>query len=79
MVHPDIQWKRNNENNNILYRHTYNISIEIKNTVQNILKPYTQIDKYEEYGIYQMKCLNCPLKCIRQISQSFNIRYKEHI
>jgi hypothetical protein len=43
------------------------------------LKPYTQIDKYEKNGIYQMKCMSCPMKYIGQTGRPFNIRYKEHI
>jgi hypothetical protein len=35
-----------------------------QNTIQNILKPQTQRDKYSRSGIYQMKCLDFPLKYI---------------
>jgi hypothetical protein len=34
--------------------------------MQNIIKPYSQIGKYERSGMYQVKCLDCPLKCIVQ-------------
>jgi hypothetical protein len=44
--------------------------------LRNVLK---QSDKYSRSGIYQMKCLDCPLKCIGQTGLTFNIRYKEHI
>jgi hypothetical protein len=30
-------------------------------------------------GIYQMKCLDCPLKYVGQTGRTFNVRYKEHI
>jgi hypothetical protein len=30
-------------------------------TIQNILKPHAQTAKYNRSGIYQMKCLDCPL------------------
>jgi hypothetical protein len=39
-----------------------------------MLKYHTQTDKYNNSGIYQMKCLDCPL-----MGRTFNIRYKEHI
>jgi hypothetical protein len=29
-------------------------------------------------GIYQMKCLHCPLKHIGQTGKTFHTRYKEH-
>jgi hypothetical protein len=51
----------------------------MKNTINNILKHHTQIDKYNNSGIYQMKCLDCPLKYIGQNGRTFNQRYKEHI
>jgi hypothetical protein len=54
----------------------------MKNTLKNILKHHTQTDKYNNSGIYQMKCLDCPLKYSKYIGQTgitFNLRYKEHI
>jgi hypothetical protein len=42
------------------------------------LKPYTQTDKYGKNGVYQMKCMSCPMKYIGS-GRSFNTRYKEHI
>jgi hypothetical protein len=63
-----------------LFRDTQiKIAFRTKNTVPNLLKPYPHIDKYSRSGIYQMKCLDCPLKYIGQTGTSFNIRYKEHI
>jgi hypothetical protein len=47
--------------------------------MQNILKPHTPTDKYNRNGIYQMKCLDYPLKYIGQTGRTLNIRYKEHI
>jgi hypothetical protein len=49
------------------------------NTISNILKHHTQTDKYNNSGIYQIRCLDCPLKYIGQTGRTFNIRYKEHI
>jgi hypothetical protein len=43
------------------------------------MKPYTQTDKYEKNGVYQMKCMSCPMKYIGQTGRPFNIRYKENI
>jgi hypothetical protein len=51
----------------------------MESTIQNILKPKSQIDKYSRSGIYQMKCMDCPLKYIGQTGRTFNTRYKEHI
>jgi hypothetical protein len=56
------------------------IAFRIWNPIQNIIKPYSQIDKYEKSGMYQMKCLNCPLNYIgRTGKRTFHTRYKEHI
>jgi hypothetical protein len=55
------------------------IAFRTRNTINNILKHHTQTDKYNNSGIYQMKCLDCPLKYIGQTGRAFNIRYKEHI
>jgi hypothetical protein len=55
------------------------IAFKTKNTIQNILKPYTQKDKYEKNGVYQMTCMSCPMKYIGQTGRPFNTRYKEHI
>jgi hypothetical protein len=50
-----------------------------RNTIQNVVKPHLQIDKYEKSGIYQMKHMDCPLKYVGQIGRKFQTRYKEHI
>jgi hypothetical protein len=56
-----------------------NKAFRTQNTIQNIPKPNTQVDKCRKGGIYQMKCLDCPLKYIGQTGRTFDIRYKEHI
>jgi hypothetical protein len=64
-----------------LFKNT-NIRIEYKtrNTVQNILQPRKHdIDKYNNIGIYQMKCNSCQLRYIGQTGRNFTTRYKEHI
>jgi hypothetical protein len=55
------------------------IAFRIQNTIWNILKHHTRIDKYNNSSIYQMNCLDCPLKYIGQTGRTFSIRYKEHI
>jgi hypothetical protein len=48
-------------------------------TIQNIITPYSQTDKYEKSGIYQVICLECPLKYTGQTGITFHTKYKEHI
>ncbi|PNF31380.1 hypothetical protein B7P43_G10054 [Cryptotermes secundus] len=55
------------------------VAFRTRNTIENILKQKPQIDKYNKSGIYQMKCVDCPLKYIGQTGRTFNTRYKEHI
>jgi hypothetical protein len=55
------------------------IAYRTQNTIQNILKPQSTIEKYNNSGIYLMKCNECPLKYIGQTGRNFNTRYKEHI
>jgi hypothetical protein len=55
------------------------VAFRTRNTIQNILKPQPQIDKYSRSGIYQLKCLDCPLKYVGQTGRAFKTRYKEHI
>jgi hypothetical protein len=54
------------------------VTFSTRSTIQNILKPKPQIEKYRS-GIYQMKCIGCPLKYIGQTGRTFNTRCKEHI
>jgi hypothetical protein len=53
--------------------------LKIAYTIQNILKPQPKTQKYNKYGIYQMKCRNCPFEYIGQTGRTFNTRYKERI
>jgi hypothetical protein len=55
------------------------VAFRTRNTIQNILKPQPQIDKYSRSEIYQLKCLDCPLKYVGQTGRTFKTRYKEHI
>jgi hypothetical protein len=43
-----------------------------------MVKPYSQIDRCEKSDIYQMKCMDCPLKYLGQTGWIFYTRY-EHI
>jgi hypothetical protein len=42
------------------------IAFQTKNTIQNLVKPRLQRDKYEKIGVYQMRCMDCTLKYIGQ-------------
>jgi hypothetical protein len=55
------------------------IALHTQNTIQNILKPQIQTDKYNRSDIYQIKCLEFSLNYIGQTGRTFSIRYKEHI
>jgi hypothetical protein len=37
------------------------IAFRTRNTIQNIVRQHPQKVKYSDNGIYQMKCLDCPL------------------
>jgi hypothetical protein len=44
------------------------------------LKPRKHItDTFNESGIYQLKCNNCPLNCVGQTGGNFRTRSKENI
>jgi hypothetical protein len=36
-------------------------------------------EKYDNLGVYKLKCRECPLQYIGQTGRTFKIRYKEHI
>jgi hypothetical protein len=55
------------------------IAFHTQNMIQNILKPHEQTDKYDGSGIYEIKCLDGPLKYIGQTGRTLSITYKEHI
>jgi hypothetical protein len=55
------------------------VAFRTRNTIQNILKPRSQIDKYSGSGSYQIKCMDYPVKYVRETGRIFNIRYKEHM
>jgi hypothetical protein len=55
------------------------IAFRTRYTIQDIVKPQSQTDKYDKSGIYQIKCLDCPLKYIGQTGRTFHARYEEHM
>jgi hypothetical protein len=60
--------------------HLYKLcAFRTRNTIQNIIKSYSQTDKYEKMGMCQIKCIDCQLKCVGQTGRTFHTRYKEHI
>jgi hypothetical protein len=54
------------------------VAFHTQDTINNILKHHAQTDKYNISGIYQMKCLDCPLKYVGQTGRTFNVRHKAH-
>jgi hypothetical protein len=47
-----------------LFKDTHiKISYKTRNTIQKLTKQHTQSDKYDS-GIYQLKCLDCPLNTL---------------
>jgi hypothetical protein len=64
-----------------LFRDT-NIKIAFKtvNTIQHHLRAKEATgDTYNQSGIYQLQCNECPLKYIGQTGHTFREHYKEHI
>jgi hypothetical protein len=55
------------------------VALQTRNTIQDIVKPHSQIDKYETSGIYQIKCMGWPVKYVGQTVRTFHTRYKTHI
>jgi hypothetical protein len=54
------------------------VAFHTQSTVQSILRPQPQINKYNKSGIHEIKCLDCPMY-VRQTGRTFNTRYKEQI
>jgi hypothetical protein len=44
-----------------------------------LLTYYLTDNNYDNNGIYQLNCLDCPKKYIGQTGRTFKTRYKEHI
>jgi hypothetical protein len=71
--------ERNKKNSNLFKDKQIKIEFRTQNTIENILKHHPRTDKYNKSGIYQMKCIDCLLKYIRQTGRIFHTTYKEHI
>jgi hypothetical protein len=58
-----------------------NIAYKKQNTIEHILQPKlsTTDNIYNNSGIYQLNCLECPKKYIGRTGSTFKTRYKEHI
>jgi hypothetical protein len=59
-----------------------NIAYKTQNTVEHILRPKlstTTDNIYNNSGIYQLNCLECPKNYIGQTGRTFKTRYKKHI
>jgi hypothetical protein len=64
-----------------LFRNT-NIRIAYKtnNTLQKHLQTKSIIsDKYNQCGVYEIKCNSCPKRYMGQTGRNFRTRFKEHI
>jgi hypothetical protein len=55
------------------------ITFRTRDTIQNIVKQHSQKDKYNDSGIYKVRCLECPPKYIGQRTRTFHTRYEEHL
>jgi hypothetical protein len=69
MGHLYVQWQKVKRITELMQDTRIKIAFCTQNTNQNILKPHTQTDKYNRGGIYQMKCVDGPLKYIGQTGQ----------
>lgn len=67
MGHFYMQWKRNKK---------YYKTIQGYANKDSKTSP---TEKYNKSGIYQMKCVDCPLKLTGQTGRIFHIRYKAYI
>jgi hypothetical protein len=61
-----------------------NTNIHIAYKTRTTLQKHLQIkninpDKYNQSGVYEIKCNSCPLKYIGQTGRNFRTRFKEHI
>jgi hypothetical protein len=59
-----------------LFKHTQIkilVTFKMQNTMQNIVNQHPQTDKYNKSGIYQTKCLDCPLKYTGQTPNQRNM------
>jgi hypothetical protein len=64
-----------------LFRNTnIHTSFKITNTMKNHLKSNKHTrDTFNKSGINQLKCNDCPLKCLGQTGRNFRTYFNEHI
>jgi hypothetical protein len=74
-----IEQQGSEKSHKTFLRHGNKIGLLYADTIQNVLRPQPQIVKYSRSGIYQVKCLDCPLKYVRQTGRTFKTRYKEQV
>jgi hypothetical protein len=73
MDHIHILRTRNKTN------HNTNISFRTINTVQKHLQPKQYRNKYNNTGVYRLRCMDCSLIIHRANRTIVHTRYKEHI
>jgi hypothetical protein len=55
------------------------VAFGVNNTIKNKCSANSQIDKYNQCGVYSLKCLSCDQVHVGQNGRSFKARYEEHI
>jgi hypothetical protein len=56
------------------------IAFKTTNTTKNDLNPREKtVGTYNQSGVYQFRCNECPLKYAGQMRCTFKVQYKEHI
>jgi hypothetical protein len=51
----------------------------VNNTINNKCSANSQIDNYNQCGVYSLKCLSCDQVYVAQTGRSFKARHEEHI
>jgi hypothetical protein len=79
-IHLFRTWNKKRHKSTKRRKHKYSL----QNTKHNwhILRPklFAATENiYNNSGIYQLKCLDCPKKYIGQTGRTFKTRYKEHL
>jgi uncharacterized protein YegP (UPF0339 family) len=70
-----LELKRNKETYKTLQGYANKSSIQ---NAEHNTKHYPRTDEYNKSGIYQMKCLDCPLKYTGQTGRTSHTSYEEH-
>jgi hypothetical protein len=61
---------------NIFRNSSVRVSFSVNNTIKNKCSANLHIDKYNQCGIYSLKCLSCDQVYVRQTGRSFKARYE---